>query len=143
KEAIDALDGGVYGSGFGRVYINSAVVGKDASGNIVGYVISVTSADGNDGNITLSVGISADGTVNGIAFTELNETPGMGMRCGEPEFMSQFAGKNISSFTLVKSGASADGEVDAISGATVTSTAVVNAVNAGVDFYLKTLKGGN
>ena len=91
----------------------------------------------------LSVGISADGTVNGIAFTELNETPGMGMRCGEPEFMSQFAGKNISSFTLVKSGASADGEVDAISGATVTSTAVVNAVNAGVDFYLKTLKGGN
>ncbi|MBQ1730012.1 MAG: FMN-binding protein [Oscillospiraceae bacterium] len=57
--------------------------------------------------------------------------------------MSRFAGKNVSSFTLVKSGASADGEVDAVSGATVTSTAVVNAVNAGVDFYLKTLKGGN
>ena len=143
KDAIEALDGEVYGSGFGRVYINSAVVGKDASGNAVGYVISVTTAEGNDGNITLSVGISADGTVNGIAFTELNETPGMGMRCGEPEFMSRFAGKNVSSFTLVKSGASADGEVDAVSGATVTSTAVVNAVNAGVDFYLKTLKGGN
>lgn len=143
KSAIAELDGGVYGSGFGRVYINSAVVGRAADGSVAGYVISVTTAEGNDGNITLSVGINADGTVNGIAFTELNETPGMGMRCGEPEFMSQFEGKDVSKFTLVKSGAAADGEIDAITGATVTSSAVVNAVNAGIDFYNNVLKGGN
>ncbi len=143
KSFIEELDGGVYGSGFGKVYINGAVVGRGADGSVVGYVISVTTAEGNDGNITLSVGISADGVVNGIAFTELNETPGMGMRCGEPEFMSQFEGKEVSKFTLVKSGAASDGEIDAITGATVTSKAVVNAVNAGVDFYANVLKGGN
>lgn len=52
-------------------------------GNTAGYVFSVTSGDGYAGNITISVGISADGTVNGISFTELNETAGMGMLCAD------------------------------------------------------------
>ena len=142
-DAIAELDGGVYGSGFGRVRINSAVVGKDAAGNIVGYVIGVTSSDGYEGNITLSLGLSADGVVNGIAFTELNETPGMGMRCGEPEFMDQFAGRNVTSFKLNKSGGStAENEIDSVSGASTSSGAVVNAVNAGLDFYANVVKGG-
>ena len=75
--AVDALGGEVYGTSYGNVYINDVVVGKDASGNTAGYVFSVTSSDGYAGNITISVGISADGTVNGISFTELNETAGI------------------------------------------------------------------
>ena len=134
--AIEELNGEVYGSDFGKAYINNAIAGLDASGNVVGYVISATSGDGFDGNITLSVGISTDGTVNGIAFTELNETAGMGMRCDEEDFKSQFAGVNVSRFTLNKAGGStADDEIDSISGASISSGAVVNAVNAALDFF--------
>ena len=143
QDALEDLDGAVYKEAFGRVFINTALEGKDASGATVGYVISVTSADGNDDVITLTVGIDRDGTVNGISFTELNETPGMGMNAGEPEFMDQFSGKQVSQFKLIESsGASAQDEIDAISGATVTSRAVVNAVNAGLDFCDQYMRGG-
>ncbi len=139
--AIEALGGEVYGTDFGKVYINEAAVGTDASGAVVGYVLSVTSGDGFEGNITLSVGIAADGTVNGIAFTELNETAGMGMLCGEDAFKSQFAGVNVERFTLNKAGGStADNEIDTVSGASTSSGAVVNAVNAALDFFAQNIK---
>ena len=142
ETAIEGQAGQPWGNSFGRSYINEAYVGKDAIGNVVGYVVNVRSADGNDADIVLTVGVDPDGVVTGISFTQLNETPGMGMRCGEEDWMSQFVNKDVSQFTLLKSGgASQDGEVNAISGATVTSSAVVNAVNAGLDFYNSVMKG--
>ena len=126
---------GIYGEGFGSASIESAVVGTDSAGNVVGYAVTVFNADSYDGGLKLVVGISADGTVNGISFTELHDTPGMGMRCGDPEFKDQFAGVKVSKFILNKSGGStADDEIDSVSGASVTSGAVVNAVNAALDF---------
>lgn len=126
---------------YGSVTIENAVVGKDASGNVVGYVVHVSNSDSFDGGLALVVGIRADGSLNGIAFTELHETPGMGMRCGEAEFMDQFVGAQAEQFTLNKGGASAgpDG-IDAVNGATVTSNSVVNAVNAALRFYSENLK---
>lgn len=132
---VEALDGGVYGDSFGKVYINEAIAGMDAEGNVVGYVVGVTSAEGFKGNITLSVGLAADGTVNGIAFTELNETAGLGMVCGEDSFKGQFAGVKTEGFVVKKGDASADNEINAVTGATISSTAVTNAVNAAVDFF--------
>lgn len=132
---VESFGGSVYGSDFGRTYINEAVVGLDADGKTVGYVVNVTSADGFDGNITMSVGILEDGTVNAVAFNELNETAGMGMRAAEPEFKSQFEGRKVPAFILNKAGGStAEDQIDSISGASVTSGAVVNAVNAALDF---------
>ena len=136
-QAIEDLDGQVYGTRYGRAYIREAMVAKDAEGNTVGHVVRVTSADGFDGNITLVVGLNAEGAVNGISYTEINETPGMGMRCTEPEFMDQFAGRDAAQFVMNKGGASnnsPDG-IDAVSGASISSGAVVNAVNAALDFY--------
>ena len=130
--AVEALDGGVYGTGFGKAYINEVVVGT-AGDQIVGYVVSVTSGDGVEGNITLSVGISADGTVTGIAFTELNETPGMGSLCGEPAFKDQFVGVKTDRFDLSGSGlvidgaSEATGTADTASGATGTADAASGA----------------
>ena len=135
-EAVSSLGGAVYGTDFGRSTINEAMTAKDADGNTVGYAASVTSADGYDNNITLIVGVDTEGIVTGISFTELNETPGMGMRADEPEFKDQFAGRAVSRFTVNKKGSTGntpDG-IDAISGASYTSSAVVNAVNAGLDF---------
>ena len=142
EKAIEELDGGVYGTGFGRVFIKQAVNGKDESGTIIGHAISVTSSDGFDGDITLSVGIDTSGTVTGISFTELNETPGMGMRADEPAFKDQFSGRTVTKFTLNKAGGStAENEIDSVSGASTTSGAVVNAVNAALDFYHSVVKG--
>ncbi|MDO5701904.1 MAG: RnfABCDGE type electron transport complex subunit D, partial [Lachnospiraceae bacterium] len=141
KAAVEAVSGKTYGTDFGKAFINDAVVGLDASGNVVGYVVNATSSEGFDGNISLSVGVDKDGVVQGIAFTELNETAGMGMRCDEPAFKDQFAGKQVSKFVLNKAGGStADDEIDSVSGASISSGAVVNAVNAGLDFLKTNVK---
>ncbi len=141
---VEALNGEVYGTDFGKAYINEVIVGKDASGNVAGYVISATSGDGMEGEITMSVGIAADGTVTGISFTVLNETAGLGSLVGEDAFKSQFNGVKADKFTLFKSGgASAPGEINGVSGATISSSAVVNAVNAAVDFFQNDIQGGN
>ena len=136
--AVDALKGEVYGTDFGRVYINEAVVGNNAAGEIVGYAVSVTSAEGYDGNVTLTLGVNTAGKINCISYTELHETPGKGMLCGEPPFMDQFAGKQATVLTV----GGGDNSVDAITGATVTSEASINAVNAGLDFINTQLKEG-
>ena len=91
-----------------------------------------------EGNITLSVGLSADGTVTGIAFTELNETPGMGSLCGEPAFKDQFLNVKTDRFTLN----GGDSPIDSVTGATISSRAVVNAINAALDFFRSYQKGG-
>ena len=85
------------------------------------------------------MGVKLDGTVNGISFLSISETAGLGMKAAEEDFMKQFANKNVESFQYTKNGASADGEVDAISGATITTNAVVNGVNAGL-YYISTLE---
>ena len=136
--AVQAPDiyGQIYGSGFGRVMINEAVIGMDANGKTVGYAISATSSEGYDGNITVSVGISTDGSVNRISFTELHETPGKGMLAADASFVDQFSNRSVKSFKLLTGSAqeTANG-IECISGATVTSKAIVNAVNAALDFF--------
>ena len=132
---VEAVSGENYGTDFGKIRINEAITGRDGSGEIIGYVVSVTTGDGYDGDITLSIGVMIDGTINRIAFTELHESAGMGMKCGDPEFKDQFNGRNVSRFTLNKAGGSkAEDEIDSVSGASISSGAVVNAVNAALDF---------
>lgn len=121
--------------GWGNVFVADAVEALDASGAVIGHVVNSTSKDGYGGNIEISVGVSSEGTVTGIAFLSISETPGLGMRATEEGgFKEQFAGKTAESFELTKSGASADNQIDAMSGATITSSAVTNAVNAAVYF---------
>ncbi len=142
-EQVSEVAGQIYGSSFGRVTVNEAVEGLDAGGNTVGYAIAVTSAEGYEGNITISVGIASDGTINSISFTELKETPGKGMLAADPKFKDQFNGRSATALKLVGSGSSsADNEIDTISGATITSKAVINAVNAALDFFYNYIKGG-
>ena len=124
----------ISGKGFGHVTIDEVVDAKDGSENNVGRVITATSKDGYNGTVQLSVGIKSDGTVVGITFLTLAETPGLGMRAGEKDFYSQYANKNTKEFKLVKGSASGDNEIAAISGSTITSSAVTNAVNAALYF---------
>ena len=135
KAKLEELDGANWGTEYGSTRINEAFVGQDASGNIAGYALSVSSK-GFGGDVTMALGLTPDGAVKKISFTELNETAGLGMRADEDSFKDQFIGKS-GSITYGQDG------VEAMSGATVTSTAVKNAVNAGLNFYETVLKGGN
>ena len=140
-EIVKALGESVYGTDFGKVHINKAIVGKNAAGETVGYVIRVTTRDGFDGDISMSVGFDLDGTVLGVEFTEINETAGMGMLCAEPEFKDQFKGTLVDRFILNKAGGStAPEEIDSVSGASISSGAIVNAVNAAMDFFENNMK---
>ena len=89
------------------------------------------------------MGVQTDGTLNGISILEISETPGLGMQA-EAVLAPQFAGKQADSFTFTKTGAALDNEIDAISGATVTTKAVTNAVNTGLLYFQSVLQeGGN
>ena len=122
--------------------IEDVQVAKDASGNVLGYVITVTAKDASQSTITFSVGICNDGTVNGYSITSIAETPGLGMKATEVAFYGQFQGKNVESFTVVKSDSTADNEIVAISGSTITSKAMANGVNACITYFQNVLAGG-
>lgn len=91
----------------------------------VGKCISVT-VKGSQDDISLIVGITADGEVSGVKIVAHAETAGLGALAVKEEFLSQYKGEGA--FTVVK-GESAEGEISAISGATVTSKAVTLGVN--------------
>ena len=120
------------------VTVDEAMKVLDKSGEVAGYVLTVTDHEGYGGDIQFAMGVKKDGTVNGISFLSIGETAGLGMKATEESFMKQFANKKTDRFQYTKNGACADGEIDAISGATITTNAVVNGVNAGL-FYISTL----
>ncbi len=129
-------------AGISGADIDELMEAKDASGALLGYVITVTDHEGYGGDIQFSMGITNEGTLNGISLLSISETAGLGMRAGEV-LVPQFSDKNVSKFTYTKTGATADSEIDAISGATITTNAVVNGVNAGLAYFDKILKGGS
>ena len=99
-----------------------------------GYVVTVTDSEGYGGDIQITVGLTSDGTVNGISILSISETAGLGMRATEPEFYTQYEGKQAEKFVVSKDGG--DGEpIDALSGATITSRAVTGAVNTALAYF--------
>ena len=117
----------------------SAAVAED--GTVLGYVLDITTHEGYNGDIQFTMGIRMDGTVNGISLLSISETPGLGMKA-EEVLKPQFAEKNVGKFTYTKTGAVTSDEIDAISGATITTNAVVNGVNAGLECFKNELGGG-
>ena len=132
--ALDKANTEVKELDFGNVSVDECATGMDASGAAIGYVVTATSKDGSVGDVTVSVGITTDGEVKGIEFLTLNETAGLGMNASKPEWKGQFADKKVEQFSVTKSGSTSDEEIDAISGATITSNAVTNAVNTALYF---------
>lgn len=122
--------------GFSGVEIGEVMTALDAGGNGLGYVITVTSHEGYGGDIRFMMGVAEDGTLNGISLLSISETAGLGMRA-EEVLKPQFQGKKAESFEYTKSGAMGDNQIDAISGATITTNAVTNGVNAGL-YYFRT-----
>ena len=123
-----------------NVDIDEVMRALDSSNQLIGYVITVTDHEGYGGDIQFSMGVTLDGTLNGISLLSISETAGLGMKAGDV-LVPQFANKQVESFTYTKSGSTSDNEIDAISGATITTNAVVNGVNGGLMFFNSVLAG--
>lgn len=108
---------------------------------LVGYVLKVSSK-GFHGAIDFVVAISNDDKISGIKVLSHSETPGLGAKIEEEKFTSRFTSKNTSEYLeAVKTTPSKENEVEAISGATTSSKASVNAVNDAISFYNEKIKG--
>ena len=118
----------------------SQAVGDD--GTVLGYVLDITTHEGYNGDIQFTMGIRMDGTVNGISLLSIAETPGLGMKA-EEVLKPQFAEKKVGQFMYTKAGATMAEEIDAISGATITTNALVNGVNTGLNCFKNELGGGS
>ncbi|HIT59886.1 MAG TPA: RnfABCDGE type electron transport complex subunit G [Candidatus Fimousia stercorigallinarum] len=117
--------------GITGITMTEIMTAKDASGSDLGYVFNVTTSEGYGGDIQLAVGVQSDGTLNGFDALSISETAGLGMNATQDDFRNQFAGVKADQLEVVKdgSGASDDAKIDAISGATITSSAITGAVN--------------
>ena len=111
-------------NGFTAQTIDEIMVAEDASGETLGYTFTVTDSEGYGGDIQFAMGVQNDGTLNGISILSISETAGLGMKATTDSFKDQF--------TYTKTGSTSDDQIDAISGATITTNAMTNGVNAGL-----------
>ena len=105
KGQAEDLVGYLNDNGFSAQTIDEIMVAEDASGETLGYAFTITDSEGYGG---------------------------LGMKATTDDFKNQFKDKNVEKFTYTKTGASSDDEIDAISGATITTNAMTNGVNAGL-----------
>lgn len=128
--------------GYKAQSIEEVMRAEDQSGETLGYAFTVVTSEGYGGDIQFSMGVQNDGTLNGISILSIGETAGLGMNADTPAFKDQFVGKQVEKLQYTKNGATQDDEINAISGATVTTNAMTNGVNAGLCAF-QYEKGGN
>jgi len=91
-----------------------------------GYVFNIATK-GYAGDVIVFVGINNDGTINKIQLGKNNETPSVGKKAEEKDFTDRFIGKNINQ--------KVSEQVDTISGATITTSGVIVAVQEACDYF--------
>ena len=126
--------------------ITSVFTALDKDSNVIGLII-ISSAKGYSGDIAIMSGISLEKKVEGIKVLSDNETPGLGKKVAEPSFTGKFLNKTPGLLFSLKDANGDVNKIDAITGVTISSTAMVNALNLAIDFsstVYKTLdlKGG-
>ena len=123
-------------------------ISKEApDGGAVGYVFE-TEAKGYGGTVKVMTGISTDGEITGVIVLEHSETPGLGANAEKEDFRDQYkqpVANNVGGIQIVKYQTPAEGQIEAMTGATITSTAVTSAVNLAIEQYQEAYasEGGN
>ncbi len=109
----------------------------------VGYVMSVVSK-GYGGDINMIVGVDMKGQVTKVIIGDNEETPGLGSKAKESEFIDQFSGVTVNDqLAVVKQNKKAANEIQALSGATITSRGVTEGIQAALRTAEILLEGGN
>ena len=98
-------------------------VAKCAEGVVVEVSIS-----GSQSTLGLAIGVDSDGAISGVSVISHGETPGLGAKSTEAEWRAQFVGQT-DGLALTKRG----GEVEALTGATITSQAIVDACQIAIN----------
>ena len=121
---------------------NGMYAGLDAAGEVVGYVFE-TSGKGYGGAVNVMTGMTKDGEITAVTLVSHSETPGLGAKAGNDAFISQYQGAAPEGgFAVTKTAPTADNQVQAVTGATITSKAVTSAVNEAIELYETYGKGG-
>lgn len=135
-EKVDTKADSQNNSNFEEVY-----AGK-SDGKIVGYTFKIN-AKGYGGDMEVYVGIRTAGTIASVKIGNHQETPGLGAKASETSFQQQYQNKPINNpLIVVKTSTAKDEEISAITGATVTTRAVTNAVNSAIEYYHRVLRAG-
>ena len=116
---------------FEEIEADVCYLGKDQSGNAVGYAIS-TATQGYGGQVKVMTGIDASGTIVGVdVFYNDDETPGLGKNTSNKSFTDQYKGLTVQEDIIVSKDSAAGNAqtVDAVTSATISSRAVTKAVN--------------
>jgi Na+-translocating ferredoxin:NAD+ oxidoreductase subunit G len=119
--------------------VDKIYIAKDSSDTIIGYIF-ISSSQGYAGLIKAAVGIDSQGSLVSSSFTAADETPGLGKKVEEDRFEQAFTGLATSDDLLVS--ASGSGQIDAISGATISSKGAVSAVNQAMRAYRELFSKG-
>lgn len=99
---------------------------------LVGFVVSVTSKEGFGGDISFTVGVKMDGTINGVSILSISETAGLGMNATNDSFLDQYKVSGEGLYIVNKEDGVDGIKVDALTGATITSKAMTKGVNAAI-----------
>lgn len=107
-------------------------------GKFIGAAVVGSSKKGFSGLIKIMVGFTTDGTIKNIAVLDQKETPGLGTKMKDESFLKQFRNKNPSNLNLkVKKDG---GEVDAITGATISTRAFSESAKMAYDVFMENLE---
>ncbi len=109
-----------------------------AAADLIGLAF-MTEGSGYGGPIEILVGLENSGSIRGIQIISQKETPGLGAKIADESFLKQFRGLTVAEAALSREG----GDVDAITGATISSSAVVDTVRQAISDKLDTLRDKN
>lgn len=115
-----------------NVKVDGVVSALDENKSCIGYVINVTAKEGFAGDISFSVGIDSKNNVTGISILSIGETAGLGMNAKDEVFLSQYLAERNGLFVVNKEDNTEGTNIDAISGATITTNAVTKGVNTAI-----------
>lgn len=105
-----------------------------ANGELIGYNFTVT-PKGYGGLVEIIAGVTKEGRLMAIKIINHSETPGLGAKAIEESFLSQFRDKRVRNLVVTKSEIANDSEIQAISGATITSKAVAQGVSDALAYF--------
>ncbi len=109
--------------------------GYNDANELVGYCFIATGA-GYSGDVATMVGVNTDFSIANIKIVSQSETPGLGANCVLPRFTEQFGSKSAANLVLDKD----NGEIQSITGATITTRTIVNSIKEDIILLEKTIK---
>lgn len=128
-----AMDLGTLDPAFKKATINSVNQAVDKTGNLLGYIVVITTKEGYKPPMTLAIGYTTDHKISGIEYIKFSENKNVETVKGK--YTKQYIGVAADKFAFEESADAV--KVDAVSKSTVSSKAILNAVNAGIGFLNK------